>query len=270
MGKFDGVLLTADFDGTVRAEDENFVSKENIDAIEYFCDNGGYFTLNTGRDIQFYRFVTDMVTPNAPVIFANGGTIYDGFEDKTYFTTALDGDIRPELKEVIKRYPFLRVEARKDNCVYVLNRGRYPRPYDNCAFDIVEIDMDELEPPYNKVEIFDPDGFIKSGTPDTEWIVDFLSKRFAAFAAGRIIDVMRKGYDKGTGALMLCDILGVSREHLYTMGDSDNDIPMLKVAKRAFAPENAYPSVMAQDVTVVSNAKNHAVKAVIEILDKMY
>ena len=48
MGKFDGILICTDLDGTLINSSEK-VSKENLDAIEYFKANGGLFTFVTGR-----------------------------------------------------------------------------------------------------------------------------------------------------------------------------------------------------------------------------
>ena len=48
MGKFDGILICTDLDGTLYRNDKT-VSKENREAIEYFKNEGGYFTFITGR-----------------------------------------------------------------------------------------------------------------------------------------------------------------------------------------------------------------------------
>ena len=47
MKKFAGVLLCTDLDGTLLDKNQN-VSKENLEAIEYFQAEGGYFTFVTG------------------------------------------------------------------------------------------------------------------------------------------------------------------------------------------------------------------------------
>ena len=48
MGIFDGYLLVSDMDGTL-LNSKGKLSEENKRAIEYFVDNGGQFTLATGR-----------------------------------------------------------------------------------------------------------------------------------------------------------------------------------------------------------------------------
>ena len=47
MGKFDGILLCSDWDGTL--SDSGNIPKANIDAIRYFQREGGLFTFASGR-----------------------------------------------------------------------------------------------------------------------------------------------------------------------------------------------------------------------------
>ena len=61
MGKFDGILLCSDFDGTFAS---NGVPIEaNMKAIKYFRENGGLFTLASGRN---YEFLTHRIAAWSP------------------------------------------------------------------------------------------------------------------------------------------------------------------------------------------------------------
>ena len=60
MGKFDGMLICTDLDGTLLRNDKT-ISCENIDAIEYFKQEGGYFTFVTGRMPFFVSYVLDTI-----------------------------------------------------------------------------------------------------------------------------------------------------------------------------------------------------------------
>ena len=58
MAKFDGILICTDLDGTLLKKDKT-VSRENLDAIEYFKANGGYFTYVTGR-MPFFSYESSL------------------------------------------------------------------------------------------------------------------------------------------------------------------------------------------------------------------
>ena len=50
MAKFSDVLLTSDYDRTLTAPDAS-IPEKNLEAIRYFMENGGAFTINTGRTV---------------------------------------------------------------------------------------------------------------------------------------------------------------------------------------------------------------------------
>ena len=61
----------------------------------------------------------------------------------------------------------------------------------------------------------------------------------------RLVEGTAEGVDKGSGLLRLCELVGVEPAHVLVIGDSDNDIPMLKAAGVAVAMGNASPGVKA-------------------------
>ena len=76
MGVFNGYLLVSDMDGTL-LNSNGRLSKENIAAIEYFVDNGGKFTLATGRMLPSVKRHIEKIKVNLPVIMYNGTKVYD-------------------------------------------------------------------------------------------------------------------------------------------------------------------------------------------------
>lgn len=73
---FQGILLLSDCDGTLT--DSNLrVSKENQEAIAYFQENGGVFTVATGRYPEHIAGYHREFKPNSPIIASNGGILYD-------------------------------------------------------------------------------------------------------------------------------------------------------------------------------------------------
>ena len=76
MKKFDGIMICTDLDGTLLSS-ENVISKENLDAIEYFKANGGYFTFITGRVPITAQSTYETIKPNIPFGCINGGGLYD-------------------------------------------------------------------------------------------------------------------------------------------------------------------------------------------------
>ena len=106
MGKFDGILIVTDIDGTFLGNKSRKVP-ENFEAIEYFKANGGVFTFASGR----LHYSIDRVIPNpekvanAPFILANGSCLYDFSLRKSVLTDCLNGhEAIPIFKYVREKY----------------------------------------------------------------------------------------------------------------------------------------------------------------------
>ena len=73
---FSDILLTVDYDRTLTAPDST-IPERNIEAIRYFIENGGAFTVNTGRSLPMAMAFLDKVPVNAPLRLYNGSAAYD-------------------------------------------------------------------------------------------------------------------------------------------------------------------------------------------------
>ena len=108
---FSDVLLTVDHDRTLTAPDST-IPQRNIEAIRYFMENGGAFTMNTGRSIPMaLRNILGIVPNNAPLLLYNGSAAYD--EKTASLTRFAPIDLDPEtvLPELQARFPQLHVEV---------------------------------------------------------------------------------------------------------------------------------------------------------------
>ena len=68
--RFDDVLLTVDYDRTLTAPNGE-IPQRNLDAITYFMENGGVFTVNTGRSVATFWKYLDTLPRNAPLLMYN-------------------------------------------------------------------------------------------------------------------------------------------------------------------------------------------------------
>lgn len=75
MGKFDGYLLCSDIDGTLAIEGN--VAENNIEAINYFRQNGGKFVVATGRDYDYLDMFSHRFKTDKYIISCNGNVLYN-------------------------------------------------------------------------------------------------------------------------------------------------------------------------------------------------
>lgn len=70
-----------------------------------------------------------------------------------------------------------------------------------------------------------------------------LQLQFSRNTAGRYLEVFPVEAGKDKAIRRVCEEHGVALERAFAMGDNTNDMDMLKVAKRGFAPGNCHPDV---------------------------
>lgn len=75
MGKFDGIYLFTDVDGTLASVHDE-IPQKNIEAVDYFTKNGGTFSVATGRYLGDVEFL-NVLNINGVSILNNGACIYD-------------------------------------------------------------------------------------------------------------------------------------------------------------------------------------------------
>ena len=110
MGIYSDVLLTADYDRTLTAPDST-IPQRNVEAICYFMENGGAFTVNTGRSVPMARPFLDKVPVNAPLLLYNGSAAYDVQTGKFLFYHEIPLDLWQTVRTCMELFPDMTVEV---------------------------------------------------------------------------------------------------------------------------------------------------------------
>ena len=117
MALFSDILLTVDYDRTLTAPDST-IPVRNLEAIRYFIDNGGAFTVNTGRSVPMTKVFRDIVPVNAPLLLYNGSAAYDLTTGKLDFCHAIDLDMWETVRKCEELFPDLTVEVQAVDAHY--------------------------------------------------------------------------------------------------------------------------------------------------------
>lgn len=267
---FSDVLLTVDFDRTMTGPDSK-IPQRNLDAVAFFMENGGAFTINTGRSVSSFRKHLGKVPVNAPILMYNGSARWeDGILTNLKL---LDLDLWNTVKTVRALFPDMNLEIQGVEFHDLID----PEP-DYVAF------YDALKWGYRIVNPGDDLGpflkFALAGSPrkkSVSTLFESTERELAAFdaaqakilelwgdkvevyrAAPRIIDVHAKGVSKIAAARQLQRELG--KKILVCVGDAENDIPMLNGADYAYCPADG---VVAGQFETVCNCADGAIADVI-------
>lgn len=268
LKKFEGILFCTDLDGTLYNDDKS-VSKENLDAIEYFKSEGGLFTFITGRAFITSKEIYEKIKPNAPFGCFNGAGIYDGKRDALIWNLFLDSNANELVREVDRKIPEIGFQYNTDKAVYFCK--------DNSAMEYFR-SVTGLANNYCHFEDI-KNGIIKIVFADKseeklEELIKLLNShkkadRFQFIRSEKYLyEILPKGVSKGAALIKMAELLGIDIKNTIAVGDYNNDVSMIKAAGVGFAVENAVDEAKeAADYITVSN-NSHAIHAIIEGLDK--
>ena len=272
MGIFSDVLLTVDYDRTLTAPDST-IPERNIEAIRYFIENGGAFTINTGRSVPMTKVFRDKVPVNAPLLLYNGSAAYDLAEKKLTFCHAIDLDLWETVRRCEELFPDLTVEVQGIDAHYRFSENPLWdvfSEHQNCAHAFARPGDDlgtflkfTLYGDYRDVTVADMFNALPGEKERMDEAEDTLRKEFGEScevfrAATRIIDIHAKGVSKARSARELQQQL--DRKILVCAGDAENDLSMMRDADYAFAPEDG---IIAKHFQTVCKCADGAVADII-------
>ena len=270
MALFSDILLTVDFDRTM-TDQNGQIPQRNLEAIQYFMDNGGAFTINTGRSLPQSQELLKNVPMNAPFLCYNGGLALQN--GQVLFQHVIDLPLEETLQAVCKAFPDLNVDLHGANAHYGFQpTGCWEAYYAARKHAYYHAGEAVDYGPFLKFNVYGElrdDTFYQvfSGTAEEiarmdeaeNWLRENFGDKIIVFRSGaRVLNIHAAGVSKIRGARELQKRLG--RKILVCVGDEDNDLPMLEGADYAFAPSD---SLMAQQFPNVCACGEGAVADVI-------
>ena len=254
MGKFSGILICSDFDGTLALNAH--VVEKNIQAINYFKENGGLFSVITGRTVDFLRSRSNEVESNTFVGCVNGTVIYDYPNGKPVSEDYLQGDIFTPLVKIRKEFDFLKsicvFRTDGDHIISVFDDGFETQLRDTLSLPVLKVIIIS-ERPYEDGEL--------------ERIRELLGEEFEQARSWKTgLEIQNRGINKGRAAHKIATLAGAKT--LICVGDYENDLPLLAAADVSYAVSNALSSLKAIADRITVDVSEGAIAAIIEDLEK--
>lgn len=267
MGKYQGLVLCADVDGTLINE-ENKVPKENLEAIKYFQAHGGKFTIASGRVPEAIVPVLPGLSLDFPCICQNGCGIYD-FEKNAYISTVPVGrDAARVVKEIRALSPNSGIEVMCPEGIYVVKNNFATErhlTYEKIGARYAD-SLEEVTSEWIKILFADDPEEI---TKIQETMRDSEShKEYSIVRTHRYYyEIFDKNANKGNALKTLCRLCNIDMKNVIAVGDNDNDAPLLLAAGKSAAVKNASKEAsMAADIVLSRTNSESAVAELINML----
>ena len=267
MKKFENILFVTDLDGTLIPQGKG-ISKENLDAIEYFKSEGGLFTYVTGRMPFASADVYNVLNPNIPFGCINGGGLYDHRKQEYLSLISLPDEARELIAYIDREVPEAGIQINTAKCIY-FNKDNSAMEHFRMVTGLPNITchFSEVEEPIAKVIFADDDeetllrvARLLDGHPLAEK-VSFIRSELTLY------EILPRGISKATALHNLVNLLNLDMKRTIAIGDYDNDIKMIEAAGLGIAVSNASENAKAAADHITVSVDEHAIARVVSDLD---
>ena len=235
-------LFVTDLDGTLLPTATQ-VSAANIAAVKKMVAAGITVTLATGRMYKAALPVAEQMGVNVPIITYNGALI-KSTDGEIIHADYIEPSLAREVLDFFRERGWY-IQIYSDDNLYFVEHTAEAKGYEN-AQQILGHAVGEKITDYTKhvAKLLS----ITSGGAETNERVKICNERFA----GRIkavrsnenyAEIVNPNVSKAVAIKILADKLNVAMADVAVIGDSDNDLPMLKAAGKSIAMGNAVPKV---------------------------
>ena len=249
-------------------DNEKNISNENIEAIKYVKEKGGFVFIASGRSIEVTKKYKNLADTSRYIIYSNGAGIFDCDANDKLFSADIEKEICFDLY----------------NYAMENNYGiRIDTPYGRYISDekyAIKLDI-VLKEGEGKDIILDNDILQISLLTETEEkrkeSIDFVKEKISSSV--KVENVFKTGYSeeffainivntnvsKGNAINGLCKFLKIDIKDVIAIGDGINDISMLKMAGLGVAMGNGEPEAKAvADIVTSTNLENGVAKVLKE------
>ena len=234
-------LVATDLDGTLVRTDGT-VSPYTHDVIATLDDIGVPVVFVTGRPLRWAEEVFEYVGGHGLAVVSNGALVWDVAGDRVDLTRTIPVDLGvaacAAIREAVPGVAFA-VETLEGIALEHEFLERHPVPAGSRRGSIDRVfDAPALKLLARHEEL----------TPREFWdraeaaVGDDVVVTWSSTSA--LLEISARGVTKASTLELLCERLGVGRDHVLAFGDMPNDIPMLAWAGTSYAMANAHPTVI--------------------------
>ena len=247
-------LICIDMDGTL-LNSKHEVSEKNKSALKKAKEMGINIAVTTGRLFCSARYYSDLLGIDAPVIASNGAYIKNKYDDDPILECPIPKDMLIDIYKIIKKHDlivnsnswdtFIReVEIPEGHAYKTMNKDL---PEGKKVKFIINEDfisaVNDFEGNILKVIIVEDENKEKLWRAKEELKSIYKDKLHIVSSGTNNFEIMIGNVSKGNAVAYLADSLHIPSEEIMCIGDSENDISMLKFAGLGVAMGNGLQMV---------------------------
>ena len=256
-------LIATDLDDTL-LNDEGIISEKNKAAIQRAEAAGVKVVVASGRSYASTKqYIKEMALPNLTVSL-NGAYIQDPADDRMVASFPIDQGITQKLIKDIEPYD-VHINYYFGEKVYCQGQSEQALFYskmNNIEIDYVD-SLAELSKTTQAGKLLMSDDREK-----LKEIKDLLQEKYGeqlniVFSKPFFLEATDKNASKGTALLKVAEMYGIKPEEIMAIGDSENDLSMIRNAGLGIAVANAKEKIKKEaDFVTLSNNESGVAYAI--------
>lgn len=271
MGIFEGCLLASDIDGTLM--ENGYINPKNVEKIDFFINEGGMFSIATGRAVGGISDVRNALNKFSPSVVANGCIIYDYSNSKFLYQTIIPVSDHKFAEFIVNNKFKVGAEIHCGLEAFTVKRTENTTIHQNYEkFEAADITFKEVDKyDWNKAV------FIFENEADRDYIYEIVSKneadsyfvKTAAYLGGMhqyYLEMVPKGVSKASALEELCKIFDIREGCYFAIGDYYNDLEMLKASDIGAVPVDTPDDIKQYADVITCSCKDGAVAEFIDYL----
>jgi Cof subfamily protein (haloacid dehalogenase superfamily) len=256
-------MIAADLDDTLLRHDLT-ISERTLQAIDQARAKGVLFTVATGRMPLSCKKFIELLRIGVPVIACHGAIIKDMENGQTIYRQVIPNDLALEAVNKMQAEG-MHCQIYIDDKIYINKANKWSEVWKKVS----TIPAEEAD----LVEILQAgEGTAKIVSIDAEEMILGKYKAYQKIFAGKIhltlskpnfLEMSAAEVNKGAALAFLAERHGIKREEIMAIGDSLNDLEMIRYAGIGVAMANARPEVkMEADYITGTNEEDGVARAI--------
>ncbi len=257
-------LFISDFDGTLGFN--NDIDQSVVNAIDKYTKKGGIFVIVTGRMHSMIVPICRKYGLKGLIVSYQGAMIRDIESGETLISGGLDYQLASEVADKLLKESGVETVADIDDIMYCERPSIYTEFHKKYA-DIIMVD--DLCSEINKIK-HTVSKVVAAGDAK---IIKELTKKYGEIYRGKLIcnngadvllEVINPEFSKGNAVRFLSKYYNVPFEEIIAVGDSTNDIELIKGEWHGVAVGDAKEELKAVADEITVPFKEHPVKYLLE------
>lgn len=259
-------LLAVDLDGTV-FNSKGIISKKNKQMLYQLESLGVQIVIATGRGLYSAKNVMNEIGIKGHIIGLNGASIFHVEEEKALHVSEIPHSIVNTVM-TIGMHSGINIYLNAVDTTYLVLRDHKLYQYFGKKKEFKIIDVDAVKAMEMEGVVISKILFSSKNSKLLAECYHYLSKLNleVVYPDSLCVEITLKGINKASGLMFLSQHLEIRSQDMVAIGDSENDLSMIKYVGHGIAMGNAMDSVkQAADEIIKTNDED----GVAEVIEKL-